>query len=129
MRCSAMTSGLPGLSFPARIDSAKNALAFQSGAALANGVFAATAPGDAVADALTARGRKAVATMPAALETLPRSETPFLPKGTVGLEALRAMSAPNSSSPSIPSRSSPARCRPVWRCWWRTSPKPGAASS
>ncbi|MDR3438420.1 arsenical pump-driving ATPase [Telmatospirillum sp.] len=57
-----------------------------------NGMFTATAPGDAVADALTARGRDAVAAMPVGLTTLPRTETPFLPKGTVGLAALRGMS-------------------------------------
>ena len=57
-----------------------------------NGVFAAAEPGaDSVADALEARGHKAMDTMPNALVTLPRSETPFLPKGTVGLEALRGM--------------------------------------
>ena len=67
-----------------------------------NGVFAAKAPGDAIADALTARGREAVDTMPAALVTLARSETPFLPKGTVGLEALRAMSAPQPVKPPLP---------------------------
>ncbi|PKU26600.1 arsenical pump-driving ATPase [Telmatospirillum siberiense] len=56
-----------------------------------NGMFTAIAPGDAVADALTARGRDAVAAMPVGLARLPRTETPFLPRGTVGLEALRDM--------------------------------------
>lgn len=56
-----------------------------------NGVFVAAQPGDAVADAMTERGRDAVANMPAGLATLPRTETPFLPKGTVGLDSLRAM--------------------------------------
>ena len=77
-----------------------------------NGVFAATAPGDAIADALTVRGREAVATMPAALETLPRSETPFLPKGTVGLEALRAMSAPQLIEPPYPEPLEPGALPP-----------------
>ncbi len=77
-----------------------------------NGVFAATAPGDAIADALTARGREAVATMPPALETLPRSETPFLPKGTVGLEALRAMSAPQTVEPPYPEPLEPGAMPP-----------------
>jgi arsenite/tail-anchored protein-transporting ATPase len=56
-----------------------------------NGVFIAARPGDAVADAMTARGRAAVADMSAGLAALPRSETPFHPKGGVGLESLRAM--------------------------------------
>ncbi|MBC7907217.1 MAG: arsenical pump-driving ATPase [Rhodospirillaceae bacterium] len=59
-----------------------------------NGVFTAATAGDAVADAMTRRGSQAVAAMPAALAGLPRSQTPFLPKGTVGLDCLRAMSEP-----------------------------------
>ncbi|MEI6557982.1 MAG: arsenical pump-driving ATPase [Rhodospirillaceae bacterium] len=77
-----------------------------------NGVFAATAPGDTVADALTARGREAVDTMPAALVRLPRSETSFLPKGTVGLEALRAMSAPQIIEPPCPEPLEPGALPP-----------------
>ena len=77
-----------------------------------NGVFAATAPGDAIADALMARGREAMATMPAALVTLPRSETAFLPKGTVGLEALRAMSAPQIIEPPCPEPLEPGALPP-----------------
>ena len=77
-----------------------------------NGVFAATAPGDAIADALMAQGREAMATMPAALVTLPRSETAFLPKGTVGLEALRAMSAPQIIEPPCPEPLEPGALPP-----------------
>ncbi len=62
-----------------------------------NGVFAAAVPGDAVADAL---------------EALPRSETPFLPKGTVGLEALRAMSAPQLVEPPCPEPLEPGALPP-----------------
>jgi len=76
-----------------------------------NGMFRAITPGDAVADALTARGQDAVAAMPAGLAILPRTETPFLPRGTVGLAALRGMdqsktvempSAPATESVAIP---------------------------
>ncbi len=69
-----------------------------------NGVFAAVVPGDAIADAMTTRGLEAVGNMPAGLLTLPRSETPFLPKGTVGLAALRDMRAAKALSPppSVP---------------------------
>jgi len=59
-----------------------------------NGVFVAATPGDAIADAMTARGRDAVKAMPIGLEKLPRTAVPFLPKGTVGLGALRGMGQP-----------------------------------
>jgi arsenite-transporting ATPase len=56
-----------------------------------NGVFAASTPGDAIADAMTGRGIGALARMPAGLAALPRSETPLMALGTVGLEALRML--------------------------------------
>ncbi|MBI5165175.1 MAG: arsenical pump-driving ATPase [Magnetospirillum sp.] len=65
-----------------------------------NGLFAPAAPGDAVADALALRGRDALATMPAGLAALPRSETPFVPRGTVGLDALRALGGPPPAVPA-----------------------------
>lgn len=58
-----------------------------------NGVFAAAEPGDSVADAMTEQAKLATAAIPAGLATLVRSETPFLPKGTTGLDALRGMIA------------------------------------
>ena len=61
-----------------------------------NGVFVTAKPGDTIADAMTARGLDAVASMPAGLANLRHTETPFLPKGTVGLEALRGMGIPQS---------------------------------
>ncbi len=71
-----------------------------------NGVFTAP-PGDVIADALSARGREALTTMPAGLANLSRSETPFLPKGAVGLDALRTMIRPETgvltrAAPSLP---------------------------
>ena len=57
-----------------------------------NGLFSPSTPGDAIADALGRRTREALAAMPEVLAGLPRSETALLPKGTVGLDALRAMS-------------------------------------
>jgi len=56
-----------------------------------NGVFEATTPGDAIADAMTRRGVEALAAMPAGLAELPGTTTPFVPSGTVGLEALRGL--------------------------------------
>lgn len=60
-----------------------------------NGVFAAAQPGDAIADAMSQRAATAVENMPAGLAALPRTITPFLPLGTVGLAALRNMAQPN----------------------------------
>ncbi|HAP99456.1 MAG TPA: arsenical pump-driving ATPase, partial [Rhodospirillum rubrum] len=56
-------------------------------------VFTAPRGEDAIADAMTLRGLEALADMPAALAALPRSQTPFLPLGTVGLTALRQIAA------------------------------------
>lgn len=70
-----------------------------------NGVFVAAMPGDAVADALTERGRAALKAMPESLHPLPCTQTTFLPKGTVGLEALRLIA---ESEPHIPTAPSPS---------------------
>lgn len=59
-----------------------------------NGVFVAKKPGDAIADAMSQRALESLAEMPAGLAALPGTTIPFLPKGTVGLEALRAMAHP-----------------------------------
>lgn len=59
-----------------------------------NGVFVAQAPGDAIADAMSQRAAAALAEMPVGLAALPGATIEFLPKGTVGLEALRAMAHP-----------------------------------
>ena len=67
-----------------------------------NGVFTAAHPGDAVADAMTVRGAEALADLPPGLAALPRTATPFLPKGTVGLEALRGLSAATLPPVSMP---------------------------
>ncbi len=67
-----------------------------------NGVFAAAAgdgaAGDATADAIATafaqRAQEALRAMPAGLTQLPRQIVPFLPRGTVGLAALRQVAAP-----------------------------------
>ena len=56
-----------------------------------NGVFQDDASSDPIALAMHARGASALAAMPAGLAELRGSVTPFLPRGTVGLDALRAM--------------------------------------
>ena len=62
-----------------------------------NGLFAAAAPGDAIADAMARRAGAALAAMPPGLAALPGSRTPFLPLGTVGLAALRLMAQPSDA--------------------------------
>jgi arsenite-transporting ATPase len=59
-----------------------------------NGLFSAATAGDAVADAMTRRSAEALAAMPTGLASLPGDTTPFVPRGTVGLEALRALISP-----------------------------------
>ncbi len=56
-----------------------------------NGVFRASAPGDAVADAMQALGERALAHLPDALAGLPLDEVPLRAFDTVGLPALRAL--------------------------------------
>ena len=66
-----------------------------------NGVFVAHRPGDAIADAMAGRATAALTAMPAGLAALPRSSLPFLPRGTVGLEALRAMAHPERAAQTV----------------------------
>lgn len=65
-----------------------------------NGVFVAEASGDAIADAMTARGQEALAQMPTGLAALQTSETPLMALGTVGLDALRMLAAGATSTPA-----------------------------
>ncbi|MBK1665238.1 arsenical pump-driving ATPase [Rhodospirillum rubrum] len=73
-----------------------------------NGVFAAPRGEDAIADAMTLRGLEALAGMPAALAALPRSQTPFLPLGTVGLTALRRIAGGDTAAEATPASPAPA---------------------
>lgn len=56
-----------------------------------NGVFEDDESSDPIARAMYERGARAIAAMPAGLAELPGSVTPFLPRGTVGLDALHLM--------------------------------------
>jgi arsenite-transporting ATPase len=56
-----------------------------------NGVFHASAPGDAVATAFEALGAQALAAMPAHLQALPQDQIALRAFDTVGLSALRAL--------------------------------------
>jgi arsenite-transporting ATPase len=55
-----------------------------------NGVFKAVSSDDNVACAMEAQQAAAIRAMPPGLAALPRSETGFIPKGLVGLTALKA---------------------------------------
>jgi arsenite-transporting ATPase len=56
-----------------------------------NGVFASPVSNDAIAQAMHRRTVAALAAMPTTLAELPGTQTPFLPRGTVGLAALAAL--------------------------------------
>ncbi|WP_233799810.1 arsenical pump-driving ATPase [Paraburkholderia sp. HP33-1] len=61
-----------------------------------NGVFGDANSGDAIATAMARGAAEALANMPVELARLPRTSIPFLPRGTVGLDALREMAHPET---------------------------------
>lgn len=61
-----------------------------------NGLFSDSASGDPIACAMAQRAADALAHVPAGLALLPRTSIPFLPRGTVGLDALREMARPET---------------------------------
>lgn len=63
-----------------------------------NGVFS-EASDDRIAHAMALRNQAALAAMPAGLAALPCQTRPFLPRGTVGLEALRTLVDPTLAPP------------------------------
>lgn len=65
-----------------------------------NGVFATARSDDAIASAMAQRAAAALAAIPAALAALPTTSVPFLPLGTVGLDALRRLAHPERSAAS-----------------------------
>jgi arsenite/tail-anchored protein-transporting ATPase len=70
-----------------------------------NGVFEAADSSDPIAIAMQARQGAAMDGMHGALAKLPRSQIGFVPRGLVGLEALRALLHPETVSPSLQSGS------------------------
>lgn len=63
-----------------------------------NGVLDAADSDDAIAATMSQRAAAALAAMPAALAALPALTIPFLPRGTVGLDALRLMARPERAA-------------------------------
>ena len=67
-----------------------------------NGVFSTDRSDDPIATAMMQRADAAMAAVPAGLSQLPRTLTPFLPLGTVGLPALRLMAYPETVAMPTP---------------------------
>ena len=68
-----------------------------------NGLFADAAGTDPVARAMAGRASEALTGMPVMLGRLPRMTVPFLPLGTVGLDALRLVAHPERiPAPVVP---------------------------
>jgi arsenite-transporting ATPase len=65
-----------------------------------NGIFHASSPQDAVANAIAALGQQALDAMPEALRQLPQDQIPLRAFDTVGLQALRALFGATSISPA-----------------------------
>ncbi|MCL2653544.1 MAG: arsenical pump-driving ATPase [Propionibacteriaceae bacterium] len=59
-----------------------------------NGLFSGNPAEDAIAAAMMTRASAAIETMSPELASLPQTRIPFLPRGTVGLDALREMAHP-----------------------------------
>ena len=80
-----------------------------------NGLFSGDTAGDAIATAMVARASAAIETMPMELAGLPQTRIPFLPRGTVGLDALREMAHPETvmapTSTVMPETSLPPNLR------------------
>lgn len=66
-----------------------------------NGVFSAESSDD-VALAMASRHRQALEAMPPGLAALPRTQTGFIPRGLVGLNALRALVQPDVQCDGAP---------------------------
>ena len=67
---------------------------------IVNGVFHASVPDDAVAQAIDTQGQQALAHMPEALRALPQDEVPLRAMDNVGLPALRALLSEAAPPPS-----------------------------
>jgi arsenite/tail-anchored protein-transporting ATPase len=78
-----------------------------------NGIFEARDRRDPTALAMEARGRQALAEMPAGLGALPRSEFPLLPFDLVGVDALRAPFAAHALEAVQPAAITPEPLPPL----------------
>ncbi|WP_287876820.1 arsenical pump-driving ATPase [Aquitalea sp.] len=80
-----------------------------------NGLLSGDTAGDVIAAAMVARAAAAIETMPSGLADLAQTRIPFLPRGTVGLDALREMAHPETviapTSTVMPQTSLPPNLR------------------
>jgi len=83
------------------------ALGLRNQRLLVNAVFRATDRSDLLAAALEERGRAALATMPAALRELPRTDVPLLGYNVVGVPALRRLAALDTAGAPETGRAEP----------------------
>lgn len=88
----------------ARASSELSGLGIRNQHLIVNGVFVATNRQDRVALAFEERGKTALASLPAALSELPRTQIPFVPEGFVGIDALSRVFNPEAPARSEPSR-------------------------
>lgn len=77
-----------------------------------NGLFVSGQTDDLIANAMSLRAARALAEMPKELAALPGTSIPFLPRGTVGLEALRLMGNPPPAGTSAPRGAMPVTALP-----------------
>ena len=80
---------------------------------LINGVFHASAPGDAVATAIETLGQQALAAMPPTLRQLPQDQVPLRSFDTVGLPALRALLSTGAAAPALATEAAPRPAEPA----------------
>ncbi|MEN7527584.1 arsenical pump-driving ATPase (plasmid) [Cupriavidus basilensis] len=71
-------------------------LGIRNQALVINGLFTDAGSGDPTATAMAQLADEALANIPAELAGLPQARIPFLPRGTVGLDALREMAHPET---------------------------------
>lgn len=85
-----------------------------------NGLFSGDTAGDTIATAMVARASAAIETMPLELAGLPQTRIPFLPRGTVGLDALREMAHPETvvapTSTAMPETALPPNLHGLVEC-------------
>ena len=83
----------------ARTSEELHALGLSKQRLVINGVFHASVPDDAVAQAIEKQGADALADMPAVLQVMPQDQVPLRAFDSVGLPALRALLADSSDLP------------------------------
>ena len=108
----------------ARTSGELSALGLKNQRLVMNAIFKASAADDPIATALQRRGDAALAAMPETLADLQRDDVPLKPMNMVGLDALRAVLAPDA--PAKPCAALALMSRGS-RIWSPRSPSPATA--